>query len=484
MLEHPSQQVIPHDNNDGNANLSARLKKKVQQLAKMITYTVSLYATYKLFRYMQRQRRKRILASTLRTTLPQAFNNTSLTKLLMAAKSGQVNRALLGVSYCLFQSADMPQHWLKADFLPSQSNLCQSEVLHALVEGGCEDVSPLAEPVTNRIGRFMLVASPFLYLAMMYRMLKGLQQDTNTISKTNTTMTRTKFTDVAGVDAAKAELHEIVQCLREPERFRMIGARPPRGVLLYGPSGTGKTLLARAVAGEACVPFLACSASDFVEMLVGRGAARIRDLFDRARMQARRHHYNNVQSLSPWSWKRSYDVHAVNALSSPILSAVIFVDEIDALAKSRGGINGNDEREQTLNQLLTEMDGFESRCAEDGSDPVTIIVLAASNRPECLDKALLRPGRFDRHVYVGCPDVAGREAVLRVHAKSVRMHASVDIEEIANNHSEKFSGADLENVINEAALLGVRDMSFEVHQEHLVKACRRIALMKSARGDE
>ena len=271
------------------------------------------------------------------------------------------------------------------------------------------------------------------------------------------------------------ELKEIVQFLRDPERYRKIGARPPRGILLYGPSGTGKTLLARAVAGEASVPFLACSASDFVEMLVGRGAARIRDLFDKAKNEARKSHQaSNTRKVWPWSRQKPK-----NSTASNIISAVIFIDEIDALAKSRGGINGNDEREQTLNQLLTEMDGFESRCAEGSLDNVTIVVIAATNRPEVLDKALLRPGRFDRHVYVGCPDVSGRKAVLRVHSKNVRLHRSVNLDEIAESHTQKFSGADLSNVINEAALLGVRYMSMEVHQRHLIEACQRISRMKA-----
>ncbi|CAM9317426.1 unnamed protein product, partial [Hapterophycus canaliculatus] len=184
------------------------------------------------------------------------------------------------------------------------------------------------------------------------------------------------FADIAGADAAKVELAELVDFLGEgAERYANVGARLPRGVLLSGPSGTGKTLLARAMAAEARVPFFSCSASDFVEMLVGRGAARVRDLFQRG------------------------------AASQP---SIIFIDELDALAKVRGGINSNDEREQTLNQLLTEMDGFDS-------EGRSVLVVAATNRPEVLDPALTRPGRFDRHVTVGLPDAPGRRAILEVN---------------------------------------------------------------------
>ena len=227
---------------------------------------------------------------------------------------------------------------------------------------------------------------------------------------------KTRFGDVAGVDEAKEELVEVVDFLKSPDKYREIGGKIPKGVLLVGPPGTGKTLLARAVAGEASVSFFRISGADFVEMFVGVGAARVRDLFKQARSKA---------------------------------PCIIFIDELDAIGKSR--INniagGNDEREQTLNQLLVEMDGF------DGTSG--LIILAATNRPDVLDPALLRPGRFDRQVLVDRPDLKGREAILRIHSKPVQLDPMVDLEVVARVTSG-FSGADLANIVNEAALLAVR----------------------------
>lgn len=227
---------------------------------------------------------------------------------------------------------------------------------------------------------------------------------------------RVTFNDVAGVDEEKEELEEIVEFLKSPKKFTDMGARIPKGVLLVGQPGTGKTLLAKAVAGEAGVPFFFISGSDFVEMFVGVGASRVRDLFDEAKKKA---------------------------------PCIIFIDEIDAVGRQRGaGLGGgHDEREQTLNQLLVEMDGF---TANEG-----VIVLAATNRPDVLDKALLRPGRFDRQIVVSAPDVKAREQILEVHSRKKRLAPDVDLKTIAKNTSG-FSGADLENVLNEAALLAAR----------------------------
>ena len=225
------------------------------------------------------------------------------------------------------------------------------------------------------------------------------------------------FSDVAGADEEKAELQEVVGFLREPEKFRAMGAKVPKGILLIGPPGTGKTLLARAVAGEAKVNFLSISGSDFVELYVGVGAGRVRDLFDQAKRVA---------------------------------PAIIFIDEIDAVGRRRGaGLGGgHDEREQTLNQLLVEMDGFS---ANEG-----VIVLAATNRQDILDPALLRPGRFDRQIYVGAPDAKGRGEILQIHAKNKRLDGEVDLKQVALA-TAGFTGADLENLLNEAAILAVRD---------------------------
>ena len=306
----------------------------------------------------------------------------------------------------------------------------------------------------------------------MKTLSRGLLSDPSNPNKAIRPPSAVRFSDVAGVDASVLELSDVVSFLKSPSRYHKIGARPPRGVLLHGPSGTGKTLLARAIAGEAGVPFLAASASDFVEMLVGRGAARVRDLFDRARTAARD--------------KAKLDGHGSDHPSdAAVRCAIVFIDEIDALAKSRGsGFNSNDEREQTLNQLLTEMDGFESREDEESSVvegaelPVHVFVLAATNRPEILDAALLRPGRFDRIVEVGPPDRDGREKVLRLHAKKVRHEANVDFKKLARECADGFTGADLCNLVNEAALLAVREGKDIVSEGHFTEARKRTAAMR------
>ena len=244
------------------------------------------------------------------------------------------------------------------------------------------------------------------------------------------------FEDVAGVDEEKEELQEIVEFLKNPKKFTDMGARIPKGVLLVGQPGTGKTLLAKAVAGEAGVPFFIISGSDFVEMFVGVGASRVRDLFEQAKR------------------------------NSP---CIIFIDEIDAVGRQRGaGLGGgHDEREQTLNQLLVEMDGF---AANEG-----VIVLAATNRPDILDKALLRPGRFDRQIVVGAPDVKAREQILEVHSRKKRLSDDVDLKIIAKNTSG-FAGADLENVLNEAALLAARRDKTEIGMREIEDAMVKVTM--------
>ena len=251
----------------------------------------------------------------------------------------------------------------------------------------------------------------------------------------NSEKPKVKFTDVAGVQEAKEEVKEIVDFLKHPDRYINLGAKIPKGVLLVGPPGTGKTLLAKAVAGEADVPFFSVSGSSFIEMFVGVGASRVRDLFENAKKEA---------------------------------PAIVFIDEIDAIGKSRaasGMIGGNDEREQTLNQLLAEMDGF-------SSDASPVIVLAATNRPEVLDAALLRPGRFDRQVLVDKPDFKGRIEILRVHMKDIKLDHSVSIEDIARM-TAGLAGADLANIINEAALLAGRKEKGKVEQSDLLEAVER-----------
>lgn len=242
------------------------------------------------------------------------------------------------------------------------------------------------------------------------------------------------FSDVAGVDEAKEELQEIIEYLRYPQKFLDLGGKIPKGILLVGPPGTGKTLLAKAVAGEAKVPFFSMSGSDFVEMFVGVGASRVRDLFSQAQQKA---------------------------------PCIIFIDELDALGKARGmnPLSSHDEREQTLNQLLAEMDGFDTKTG--------VIIVAATNRPEILDPALLRSGRFDRHVLVDRPDINGREAILKVHVKNVKLGTDVDISVIAAR-TPGFVGADLANLINEAALLAARKGKSSVMMEEFEEAIDRI----------
>lgn len=248
----------------------------------------------------------------------------------------------------------------------------------------------------------------------------------------------TRFADVAGVDGAKQDLKEVVDFLKSPERYAVVGARIPKGVLLVGPPGTGKTLLAKAVAGEAGVPFFECSASSFIEMFVGTGAARVRDLFQKAKAKA---------------------------------PCIVFIDEIDAIGKSRGsggGVSGgNDEREQTINQLLTMMDGFQ--------DNSGVIVLAASNRPDILDEALLRPGRFDRKVMVELPDLKGRTSILQIHTSNKPLAPDVDLKGLARV-TTGFSGADLANLANEAAIYAARDEDTTLRQVHWDRALEKVTI--------
>jgi cell division protease FtsH len=247
------------------------------------------------------------------------------------------------------------------------------------------------------------------------------------------------FEDVAGVDEAQEELKEVIEFLKDPKKFQRLGGKMPKGILVVGPPGTGKTLLAKAVAGEAKVPFFSISGSDFVEMFVGVGASRVRDLFEQAK--------KSVKTLKK--------------------GCIIFLDEIDAVGRQRfAGIGGgHDEREQTLNALLVEMDGFDS---QEG-----VVLIAATNRPDVLDPALLRPGRFDRHIVIDRPDIVGREAILNVHVKKVKLAKGIDLKRIASQ-TPGFSGADLANLVNEAALLGARKNRDAVVQEDLEESIERV----------
>ena len=295
--------------------------------------------------------------------------------------------------------------------------------------------------ISNLIGVVLPIGVVIFFMVMMMRQNGGgggkmMDFGKSRAKLANPNAKKVTFNDVAGVDEEKQELQEIVDFLKNPKKFTDMGARIPKGVLLVGHPGTGKTLLAKAVAGEAGVPFFIISGSDFVEMFVGVGASRVRDLFEQAKKNA---------------------------------PCIIFIDEIDAVGRQRGaGLGGgHDEREQTLNQLLVEMDGF---ALNEG-----VIVMAATNRPDVLDKALLRPGRFDRQIVVSQPDVKAREQILEVHARKKRLAADVDLRIIAKNTSG-FSGADLENVLNEAALLAARNNETEITMKNVEDAMVKVTM--------
>ncbi len=313
----------------------------------------------------------------------------------------------------------------------------------ALIELAEEHGVEYEGTVSNGLGWLLNMIIPLglllvLWIYLLRRM--GPAQGVMTFGKSQARLqaegdTGVTFGDAAGVEEATEELQEVVEFLRRPDKFARLGAKIPKGVLLVGPPGTGKTLLARAVAGEAGVPFFSISGSDFVEMFVGVGAARVRDLFGQARQKA---------------------------------PCIIFIDELDALAKARGlggPVGGHDEREQTLNQLLVEMDGFDPRAG--------VIIMAATNRPDVLDPALLRPGRFDRHVLVDRPDKSGREAILKIHARGIRLAADVELEVVARR-TPGFVGADLANLLNEAALLAARRGGENVRMNDIDRATDRI----------
>jgi cell division protease FtsH len=315
-----------------------------------------------------------------------------------------------------------------------------------------KNIKIVAKPENQNswITSFLISWLPFLILIVLWIIFLKQLQPTNKpfsfiksraklIKEGNTKVT---FNDVAGIEEVKEELQDIVEFLKNPQKFTKLGARIPKGILLVGPPGTGKTLLAKAIAGEAGVPFFSISGSDFVEMFVGVGAARVRDLFSQAKAHA---------------------------------PCIIFIDEIDAVGRQRGaGLGGgHDEREQTLNQLLVEMDGFDT-----GEG---IVILAATNRPDILDPALLRPGRFDRQVFVPPPDVNGREAILRLYAKKFKVDESIDFKAIAKG-TPGFTGADLENMLNEAALLAAKKGKEKIGTEDLEEAKDKILIGKERKG--
>ena len=295
--------------------------------------------------------------------------------------------------------------------------------------------------LSNLLGNLLPTILMVAFFIFLFRQAKGAQDSVFSFGQSRAkrfskSLTKTKFTDVAGVDEAKKELEEVVDFLKNPEKYKKLGARTPKGVLLVGPSGCGKTLLAKAVAGEANVPFFSIAGSEFMEMLVGIGAARVRDLFDNAKKSA---------------------------------PAIIFIDEVDAIgrARSAGMMPSHDEREQTLNQILVEMDGF--------TPSEQVVVIAATNRGDLLDTALLRPGRFDRRIIVDFPDIEGRKAIVKIHARGKPFDATVNWDKVAKR-TVGYSGADLENMLNEAAINAARAVREKISMEDIEEAATKVKL--------
>lgn len=417
---------------------------------------------------------------------------STMSLLWLAARDGVIQRALIGSSAIFFQTKQKEgtTAWNRA-LLPTNNESIKTGILEALAKGGCSDISAIPESIWSKLAGPVLAALPFVYLALLYRMMKNQFGGQDISSKlTNGTRKlwgeeerdRTTFADVAGLELVIEDMSEVAAYLANPSLYKTMGARPPRGVLLHGPPGSGKTLLARAVAGEAmCDSFTALSGSSFVEMYVGRGAARVRSLFAKARRDARQRQ-KLKRAASWWSSFFGFASSADVACLKRPPCAILFIDELDAVAKSRSSdsIHGNDEREQTLNQLLTEMDGFDSGdgSRENKDEDVTLIVIAASNRIDVIDEAVLR--RFDRQILVGYPNEGGRKAILLVHAKKIACAPDIDWDELASaQYTDNFSGADLRNVVNEAALFAIREKKSVVDQSHMLHAVRRIGKMKS-----
>jgi cell division protease FtsH len=375
---------------------------------------------------------------------PSSSNLISLNELAAAVQQGQVKSITerggqdLYITYINGGTA--------SSYKPADTDLLRILGFNSVQDANFQYIAQPGDNTQTILFNVLLAVLPILiigwFIWRMMRSVRGSQDQAINFGRSRARVSRdmerpqVTFADVAGADEAKEELREIVEFLKEPEKFIRLGARVPKGVLMVGPPGTGKTLMARAVAGEAGVPFFSISGSEFVEMFVGVGASRVRDLFDRAKAEA---------------------------------PAIIFVDEIDAVGRQRGaGLGGgHDEREQTLNQILVEMDGFEN--------DTNVIIIAATNRPDILDPALLRPGRFDRKVIMDNPDIKGREDILRVHTRGKPLAPDVSIEAIAKI-TAGFSGADLENLVNEAAILAARRNKRTISMSEMQESMERVVM--------
>ena len=384
-----------------------------------------------------------ILIVLISSISDNAIKKMAYSDLITNIEAGQVEEITIGSNG---ESAEVK---LKDDNIKKEVNITSVDnLMEVLAEPMALGTIKVNQEAQSWLTMFLIIVGiggiVIIFLSFLFIVMSGNQGSKKSMSfgkskarvLNQTDKNRVTFKDVAGVDEEKQELEEIVEFLKNPKKFTEMGARIPKGVLLVGHPGTGKTLLAKAVAGEAGVPFFIISGSDFVEMFVGVGASRVRDLFEQAKKCA---------------------------------PCIVFIDEIDAVGRQRGaGLGGgHDEREQTLNQLLVEMDGF---APNEG-----VIVLAATNRPDVLDKALLRPGRFDRQIVVSQPDVKAREQILEVHAKKKRLADNVDLKTIAKNTSG-FSGADLENVLNEAALLSARRNLLEIGMAEIEDAMVKVTM--------